>query len=235
MTYAVAILLFFGPLCVSLSARSPRLISETVFFAIAFGVPITLVVDYVALVNGAWHIPVSAFPFRVCDQVPLEDVALGVLFLYWISMSYRGSLDAHAGSLSKARVLLVCLLLFTLFVVLCVTPQEYLKAPYMYSCLGLIFAGGPLFLFAYARRSLLRRAFRTTLLAVPVLFVFEIVGLHLGYWAFLSEEYVGWIQLLSYRFPLEELVFWIFLSAPAIAAYYELLCGCKQTPRVGHR
>jgi hypothetical protein len=50
---------------------------------------------------------------------------------------------------------------------------------------------------------------------------FEALALHYGFWSF-SGQYVGWIELLGLRLPVEEAVFIITLCAPGIVVVHAL-------------
>jgi hypothetical protein len=39
-------------------------------------------------------------------------------------------------------------------------------------------------------------------------------------WSF-TGDYIGWIHMLGVSFPIEEMIFWIFLSSAVGATYYE--------------
>jgi hypothetical protein len=44
-----------------------------------------------------------------------------------------------------------------------------------------------------------------------------------GYWGYTNGgHYLGWIQFLTVKYPIEELLFWMLLYSPSIVAYYEV-------------
>ena len=62
------------------------------------------------------------------------------------------------------------------------------------------------------------------MLSVSLFWVFlllEIVGVSLNYWIFPGKDYIGTVTAFGKTFPLEEIIFWMFLYPPTIAAYYE--------------
>jgi len=52
-------------------------------------------------------------------------------------------------------------------------------------------------------------------------FTYELTALHLGLWSFPGEHFIGWVDILGYRFPFEEFFFFIVLASIAGLAYYE--------------
>jgi hypothetical protein len=55
---------------------------------------------------------------------------------------------------------------------------------------------------------------------------FELLALEHDYWTF-PGEYIGWVDIAGYRFPVEELVFLVLLCAPAVVATYSLYKNWK--------
>jgi hypothetical protein len=51
--------------------------------------------------------------------------------------------------------------------------------------------------------------------------MFELTGLELQLWTFPGTHFIGWVDLLGYKFPFEEFFFWFVLSAITILSYYE--------------
>jgi len=49
----------------------------------------------------------------------------------------------------------------------------------------------------------------------------KVTALQLGWWDFPGSNFIGWVSIFNIRFPLEELIFWLFLFAMAILTYYE--------------
>jgi hypothetical protein len=52
-------------------------------------------------------------------------------------------------------------------------------------------------------------------------FIYEILALNYGWWGFPTKSFIGWFSILGFKFPLEELVWWIMLFALAVLSCYE--------------
>ena len=63
--------------------------------------------------------------------------------------------------------------------------------------------------------------FKTAAYFFYLTFIYEVTALQLGWWDFPSTNFIGWVSIFNVRFPLEELIFWLFLFAMAILTYYE--------------
>jgi hypothetical protein len=57
---------------------------------------------------------------------------------------------------------------------------------------------------------------------IALCFVEEIIGLRNGHWTFPGGHFIGWVTIQNYRFPYEELFFWIILFSSSIIVYFEL-------------
>jgi hypothetical protein len=49
----------------------------------------------------------------------------------------------------------------------------------------------------------------------------ELTALQLGHWSFPGKNFIGWITILGYRFPYEELFFWLIVFSSCVLAYFE--------------
>jgi hypothetical protein len=74
-----------------------------------------------------------------------------------------------------------------------------------------------------------RQALAIAVIFTPFVLGFELLALHHGYWSF-PGEYVAEVAVLGQRFPLEELVFFVVLSAPAVVALYAVYKNWKGLP-----
>jgi hypothetical protein len=68
---------------------------------------------------------------------------------------------------------------------------------------------------------------------IPLGLINVLVSLSLGHWSYPGHHFVGWVTVGSYRFPLEELIFWIILFPPFLISQFELLNNDRFDPRPG--
>ena len=220
VNYFVAGLLFFGVPCVWLTTKLHSNIRSAAQFAILFGLPLTMVFDYFAIVNQAWVVS-TMFPFLIGGVVPVEDAWLGTMLSYEVAM--LGSLISNRliGSLNKKLLYTSTCMLLALFMLFVWLPQEQLAVRYAYGWIGLCVTILPLALVEVRNRTLHSTLIKLSLLAFVPLLLFEIVGLHQDFWTFPSNDYLGWVEMFSISFPVEELVFWMILAFPAVACMLE--------------
>src|SRR5258708_34119229 len=65
----VSIFLFLGLPSVYLSFRTPKAILRTLLFSLIFGIPMSIICDYLAYLTHMWFVP-TVFPFRLFGAIP---------------------------------------------------------------------------------------------------------------------------------------------------------------------
>lgn len=77
LNYFWAIMLFFGPTAFWLSLRTQKMVARTALFSLAFTIPSAIVMNYVAVQDSFWYVPTTIVPFRLLDDIPIEDIIFG--------------------------------------------------------------------------------------------------------------------------------------------------------------
>ena len=80
--------LFFGLPALWLSIRMPQRILKSAIFAILFSIPFLFIIDHIAALDGAWHVP-TQFPFRLLGTISLEDLFIGLGLAYFMAIFYE--------------------------------------------------------------------------------------------------------------------------------------------------
>lgn len=224
LNYFWAIILFFGSTAAWLSLRTPKMIARTALFAALFTSPFAIVVNYVAVQDGSWYVPTTIFPFRIFGSLPIEDIILGFLLTYAVIICYEHFLDKGRHNLVDKKMkyfiwpfLLLLITFFALFVV----NQELLKIKYSYFWMGTIFLVLPIISTISIFPRLLSKYLKVGAYFALLLAIFEYTGISLNQWIFPGKNFIAWIQYFGYKIPIEELVFWIFLTVIGILSYYE--------------
>ncbi len=216
-------LLFFGVPAVYLGVRRSYGFKKALLFTSLFFVPFTLIVDHIGVLDGSWLVPQTIFPFRLLGTVPLEDFFISFTTMMFVVLFYQHFLDRERRRLFYPRlhtlvvILLSCLALF--FTVFLLSPSS-LSIPYAYVYIG--FLGiVPTACFLYKHPNFFKKFAIVGLYFFLVLLFFELVGIELGWWVFPGTNFLGWVHILQYKFPLEEFILWIGLFPVGIVTYYE--------------
>lgn len=96
-----------------------------------------------------------------------------------------------------------------------------LNIPYAYVWLGLVTTLLPGMLFLNFFPNFLSRYVKVSAYFFILSILFELTALELGQWSFPGTTFIGWVDILGYRFPFEEFFFWFLLAVTAILSIYE--------------
>lgn len=217
----VSTLLFFVPAALYLSLRRKDIILRSSIFA--FGVTIiSILTDYLAERDQSW-VSTSSYNVRIARYVPIEALIWVLLFTYLIIAYFLYFFDPTKHKIIGKRMPIGFIVVAAVLVWLGLTAviDVHFKIDWFYIKFGLLIIFLPLVAFTISFPEYLR-----TFIKIMPYFVFVgllniLVGLEAGHWHYPGHHYIGWVQLGSYRFPLEELVFWIILYAPFLVSQYE--------------
>lgn len=223
--FLTSTLLFFGLPSLWLSFRTRHQVAKTFLFALVLTVPMAFFVDYVAMVSGAWFVPETVFPFRVLNVVPVEDFIWGFLLVYSIVIFYEHFLDKGKQELIDKRMKYLIwpwVSLLLVFFAIYFTSPVLLNIQYAYLWIGMLFVLLPAVTSLVFFPRLLSKYVKTASYFFVLAVSFELTSLHLNQWSFPEDGYfIGWVEILGFRFPFEEFFFWIVLAAIAVLSYYE--------------
>ena len=206
--------------------RSPRVRSIRVKFVtkiIVFG-DVTLL--YLCERYGGWYAS-TALPFRLPGAAVVEEIQFTALYVpLVIAVNERFFAD---GSLSPrksmARTVLLILLWFTVAVAL-IPPLHFFIRDYVYFKLWcLLYLVIPIA--AWVSPRFIREGLALCFVFAGLNLFFEILALKNNYWGF-RGQYLSTVVTFGYRFPIEEFLFYVLLSAPAVSAVYTIYKNWRQ-------
>lgn len=223
--YFWTIIFFLGTPSVYLSFREPRYIKKTFVFSLLASIPAIVVIDFIGQKTGQWIIPSSVSPIRLFGTTQVEQLLWAFLNFYSVIIFYKHFLDRHYSRKVWGRrlkyVVIIGLLLMGPFLLFLWQKPEILNIPYFYFLFGLALIAVPAIGEPLKKPNLASRFLKTATYFFYLSFIFEITALQLGCWIFPSTQFVGWIEVSSIRFPIEELIFWIILFSMAVLGVYE--------------
>lgn len=232
-SFLLSTLLFFGlpALYLTWKIKNKVTIKKAFIFGSLSLIPIFML-DLIALLNQAWFVPSSTFPFRIFNIVPLEDVIWAFLLVYTIILFYEFFLD-RGKNLSLIKKPMKGFIFFFVFLAILAIIFLYLNPSllhisYFYLYSGLIFVFLPTLIFIIRYPHLILKFLKVGVYFFILSLVFELTALALNQWEFPGSEFIGWVNISSLRFPIEELVFWLILFSSAVLSYYEFLYDDKK-------
>jgi len=218
-----SILLFLGVPSLFLSYKKKEVVGRVALFS-SFSIPLAIIADYLVVSDQLWFVPKTVFPFRILGITPLENIIFLFLMVFFVTMFYENFFDKkikHSLIDKRMKFLVVTLLILSvLFFTLLYIRPELLLISYAYFWIGLVIILIPIVLFLYHFPSFLLSYIKTTAYFFGLFFVFELVGLKLNQWTFPGTNFIGWVEIFGFRFPLEEVIFWFGLLAAVILSYY---------------
>ncbi len=232
--FFISIMLFFGIPSMCLSYLYPKNIKRSAIFALVFGVPLTLFIDYIMEVTGGWFVPESIFgSVRLFNYVTIDIIFWFVLYIYFVIMFYEVFMDRHCTCQlyhpNMKYLLMAVFVLLGLFVVMYSYRPALLKINYFYLKFGIMLGLIPIFFAVTKYSKLLGDFFRASAYFFYLSFIYEITALKLGQWSFpAADQFIGFVQIFGVKYPFEEFFFWIMLGAIAVLSYFKLFEEPKQ-------
>lgn len=214
-------LLFFGPQALYISWRRKDIILRSLIFAITITI-ISILSDYLAERDKSW-VSSSMFHIRLAGSVPIEALVWVFLLTYLIIAYYQFFYTDISNALIGRRMPYIFFASFAVIVWLGLTAVAdiHFSIDYFYIKFGLVICFFPLLVFVFSFPQYLRIFVKTAPYFIALGLLNIIVSLHKGYWSYPGHHFIGWVKLGTYRFPLEELVFWIILYSSFVIYQFD--------------
>jgi hypothetical protein len=212
-------------LCIStglyLGFREQKNWKKLVLGSLIFGCIFGFALSFFAESTGAWTTNSYIFNFRFFGVNTLEEVLGQGLMAFYTFLFYEHFLDDEKERRLNKKYLwgFVIGIIGSLFLVSYYLLHGPVSLPYAYiwpATIALI----PTIVMVIRHPSLLTKLALLSLFSLFLWFLMECLAVSYNYWSY-PGEYLGWVQFLSVRFPVEELIFWMLLYSPTIVAYYE--------------
>lgn len=216
--------LFFGLPAIYLSWKNKKKIKKILLFSVVFTVPFSIIIDYIATLDQAWYVPEFFFSFRLFNVVPIDDIIWGFFLVYTTIMFYEYFLDKGRDKFYYKQLkyfLWIVSLALLLFVIILNFQPSWLFINYSYAILGLVLILIPSLIFLLFFPKILFKFIKASFYFFFLALSYEMTGLTLSLWTFPGSHFIGWVEILNHRFPLEEFFFWIIFITIGILSYYE--------------
>lgn len=220
--FAVNSVLLFGGISFYLSLKNRHAVNRALIFSIIFALAGSFVIDYFGHLDGSWYIS-TIFPFRIFGVATLEGYIWAFCLTYCIIMLYEHLFDHSRHKLVARRMayfIPVAISILFVFILSMFFTDRSVNVSYLYLrwMLFMLFTTA-LFLIAFPRYLKRLAIISSYFFAVGMLQ--EVIALSKGYWSFPGQNFIGWISIGQFRFPYEELFFWMFIFSTGVIAYFE--------------
>lgn len=224
-SFFMMIIFYFLVPSIYLSIRSPSAIKKAFLISIP-AIPISLVLDYLAFHNNTWSVK-TIFPFHFLGLIPLEDFIYSFLIVYIVVIIKEHFFEKnHKINFNHYKLfLLSILILIIIFFMSFIKSKEVFTISNYYFWLAFF-----IFLIPAIIGIIMFPRLRKIMLIIGTYFFFlmlpwELIALKLGIWTFLSQDYIFFIKIFGFKFPIEEFVTWIVLASSTIISLSEIGTG----------
>lgn len=221
----VSTLMFFGLPAAYIAIRNPHVIKKCVLFSLCLSVPLSLCIDTLAALNGAWVVPETVFPWKIFGVATWEVYIFGLLWAFYAILFYEHLDNGRADNEISPRVkylVYLALALVSYVVVGVFFDNRLLYIPYFYLAVGIVLVVTPLGLFLLCFPHFRRKFLFVGVYFCFLLFFFEVVAVMRGQWTFPGVDFVGVLPVFGHRVPIEEILIWMVLATPALLSFYEI-------------
>lgn len=224
--FLISTLLFFGLPVLFLSYINKYIIQKSLWFSLAFSIPIWVLFDILATVGGAWEITETVFPHRFLNIITYENLIFAILFGLFIILFYEHFFDKGKRYDKNSKRLKKPLLGFTVLALivsaLALINPSFLFIPYVYIVLWVLFVFPFLLYFLFTYRQFIVPFTLTTAYFFLVLLLFEFAAIKTHLWYFPGDHFIGFVTLFGVQMPFEEFFLWSIIATPSLIAFYEL-------------
>lgn len=223
-----SMLLFLAAPVIYLSYRYPQFIKKIALFSFVTSIPISIVTDYVMAKTDSWLLPHSVFgSLRLFNYATVDQAIWLFLYVYFVAIFYEVFLDQDIKEkIVYPRLKFLAILMFSIlgiFVIAYVFNPSILNIDYFYLKFGLIFVVLPIIVGLWRIPIVYQKIAMASSYFVMWSLIYELTALSLNQWFFPDKnQFIGFINILGIRFPIEEFIFWILLGAMTTLFYYEL-------------
>ncbi len=222
-TYFQSLFLFWGIPSILLTIWARKHALKAAVFA-AFFTVFLMALDLVYYITHQWYV-VTTSDYRLLGFIAWEDIIYFFLFVYFPVMFWEHfhERQGRERTWGKKMTRLVCIFLFSSIAIFTtwMWAPHFLQVPYFYLLSCLLFVAAPLLFEIVFNPKLGLKFISTGLYFAYVAIAYELTALRLGLWNYPSNQFIGWIEIVGLRFPLEELFAWILFGAAAILTIYE--------------
>lgn len=216
--------LFFGLPSIWLSFRNRDLVKKVFLFSLILSIPFTTIIEYIAVIDGAWFIPGSFFSVWFFGVIQIETYIYGFMMVYAIVIFYEYFIDKGKNELFSERMRHFSFILFAVLMLFCAIffkNSGLLNINYAYFWIGLFLIILPIILCFFNFPKFVLKYAKVAIYFLVLNTLHEMVGLELGQWTFPGSNFIGWVDLWKYKIPIEEFIFFLVLISFGVLTFYE--------------
>jgi len=231
--FLTSTILFLGVPCIYLLLRKTQNLKVVFSGVFLIGIILGFGFDFIETFNKAWLIPQEQLiiPYRILGSAPFDELICLILWSLLMLLVYEHFLErkrVESININHFMVTGVIPALAALLFVICAFffAPNLITFHYAYLIFGLL-ACLPIIYCLLRKPKLIWRIITVAPYFIFLFLTFEITALYLNQWMFIGQ-YIGYVNLFSFRFPIEELTFWIFISSTVVLTDYKLFVDAEK-------
>ncbi|HTE48923.1 MAG TPA: hypothetical protein VK675_03395 [Candidatus Paceibacterota bacterium] len=189
--------------------------------------------DFLETFNKAWLIPEEqlVLPYRIFGVAPVDELICLILWTLLMILVYEHFFERKrkenvdikhyifTGIIPASAYLL--LIIFAFFF-----APHFITFRYAYLIFGTL-AFLPVIFCVIKKPRLAWHIVKVAPYFIFLFLIFEFTALYLHQWSF-GGQYIGYVDFFSFRFPIEEFIFWIFVSSTITLTDYKLFVDTQE-------
>jgi hypothetical protein len=208
-----------------LSFKCPNKIKKILIYSLFFAIPVTFALEYIMQSLNVWQVT-TVFNFYFFGIIPIEILIWGFLYSYLTIIYYEYFIDRDKEKKkfifnNKTISIFTLLWLIITLIVPIILFLCGIIIPYMYLVFGILVIIFPIVFFQMYHPKFIKKLSKTITYNFTVAIFFEITEVYLKDWIW-PGKYVGWVDISFVKFPIEELIFYMFLCSVGYLIYYEI-------------
>jgi len=227
--YSYGTLFFLAIPAFYVTSQNWSIFKKTFLFSLIISIPMVMVFDYIGTLSKAWLEIVSS-GIRILGVVPIETFFWAFCVAYFSIAFYEYFFDKDkiktVFSKNIKYLIFILITLVLIFGLVFIVDKEILVVNYFYTYFAIgVFVIPPLItIIKYPR--LMQKIIYQGLYFLILSIIYEITALYSGQWTF-PGQYVGFVQIFRFSFPLEEFL-WLAFCVPSIIAIYEIFADDRE-------
>ena len=219
LNFLVSTILFFGLPAAYLSYRTPFAIKRSLAFSGVVTLGLTFA-EYYGELDQNWYVA-SMLP-RVFGYIAIEAVIWGFLLTYFIVIFYEHFIDkGRHKDIGKGLKYLLVVLTCVFVLIFTLNNLNPTFTHYFYFKMGVLMILMPIVVLLIIFPKYMSMVIKITPYFFALGILNELTGVPKGYWTYPGSHLVGWVNIGSIRFPIEEVIFWMVLFTSATILYLE--------------
>lgn len=208
---------------VYITLQKTSIFKKASLFSLLLSAPLVLVFNYMATVSKAWA-EISTFNIKILGTFPIETFfwAFSITYLTIVFYEYFFDLDRIKTRFSNnlKYLITVLIVLVIVFGIIYIVNKNILiiKYFYIYFAVGLFIIPPLIVILMHPR--LMNKFIYQGLFFLVLSIIYEITAVYVGHW-FFPGNYVGFVQILNIKSPIEEYI-WLTFCVPSTLAIYEI-------------